>query len=160
MSPSRPLPSRPLRTLLACLALAGGGAAAPVVAQTLAEVTLVTAIATTLDASVRIPSGSLRAVGPGVQRLLASLPDGSEWTDPEAYVARDLAANLRDAYVHQVVTEFAVAGYFEVARSTRPDPARGGTRTRVEFEGPDGRRTLLATFDTPNEFVWLVARAR
>jgi hypothetical protein len=155
-----PLRSRRLAALLTCLALAAAGPAQPVRAQTLAEVTLVAAIATNLDSSVRLPSGSLRAVGPGVERLLASLPDGSAWTAPEAYVARGLAANLRDAYEHQVVTGFAAAGYFEVARATRPDPARGGTRTRVEFEGPDGRRTLLVLFDAPDEVVWLVARAR
>jgi hypothetical protein len=146
--------------LLACLALAAAGLAPAARGQTLAEVTLVTAIATSFDAGVRLPSGSLRAVGPGVERLLASLPDGSAWTEPEAYVARGLAANLRDAYEHQVVTGFAAAGYFEVARATRPDPARGGTRTRVEFEGPDGRRTLLVLFDAPDEVVWLVARSR
>jgi hypothetical protein len=160
MPTSVPLPSRRVRVLLACLALAGAGLAPPARGQTLAEVTLVAAIATSFDASVRLPSGSLRAVGPGVERLLASLPDGSAWTEPEAYVARGLAANLRDAYEHQVVTGFAAAGYFEVARATRPDPARGGTRTRVEFEGPDGRRTLLVLFDAPDEVVWLVARSR
>lgn len=152
--------SRRLAAVLAWLVLAAGVAPAPTYGQTLAEVTLVAAISTSLDASVRLPSGSLRAVGPGVERLLASLPDGSAWTEPEAYVARGIAANLRDAYEHQVVTGFAAAGYFEVSRATRPDPARGGTRTRVEFEGPDGRRTLLVMFDVPDEFVWLVARAR
>jgi hypothetical protein len=154
----RYLPARPLRRLTLCLVLLVPGAAAPVAAQTLAEVTLVTAIATSFDPSVRLPSGSLRALGPGVERLLASLPDGASWTEPEAYVARGIAARLRPAFEHQVITGFAAAGYFEVARSSQPDPARGGTRTRIEFEGPGGRRTLLVLFDGPDEVTWLVAR--
>lgn len=150
----------PIRMTLACLALLAPGSVAPAAAQTLAEVTLVSAIATTLDPSVRLPSGSLRAVGPGVDRLLATLPDAASWAEPEAYVARGIAANLRSAFEHRVVSEFAVAGYFETSRSTSPDPATGGTRTRVELAGPDGSRTLLVLFDAPGEVTWLVARGR
>ena len=160
MQPRSHAHAGPIRVALACVALLAPGTVAPAAAQTLAEVTLVTAIATTLDPSIRLPSGSLRAVGPGVDRLLATLPDAASWTEPEAYVARGVAANLRGAFEHQVITEFAVAGYFETSRSTSPDPATGGTRTRVEFAGPDGGRTLLVLFDAPGEVTWLVARGR
>lgn len=133
-------------------------APALVAAQTLAEVTFVAATATTLNPAIRLPSGSLRAVGPGVDALLARLPDASAWTEPEAYVARGIASRLRPAFEQQVVTSFAAAGFFEASRRTVPD--RTGTRTRIEFEGPAGERALLVLFDVPEEVTWLVARSR
>lgn len=128
------------------------------VAQTLVEVTFVAATVMQLDPGLRLPSGSLRAVGPGVDRLLARLPDASAWTEPEAYVARGIAARLRPAFEHQVVSAFAVEGYFEVDRRTVP--ASPIPYTRVEFQGEDGTRTLLVLFDAPEEVTWLVARGR
>ncbi|MDZ7707090.1 MAG: hypothetical protein U5J97_04175 [Trueperaceae bacterium] len=143
-----------LVVVLALSVLAPGQAAA----QTLAEVTFVAATATTLNPAIRLPSGSLRAVGPGVDALLARLPDASAWTEPEAYVARGIASRLRPAFEQQVVTGFAAAGFFEASRRTVPDGA--GTRTRIEFEGPGGERALLVLFDVPEEVTWLVARSR
>ncbi len=146
---------------LVALALAASltlTAPAPVAAQTLAEVTFVAATVTTLNPAIRLPSGSLRAVGPGVDALLARLPDASAWTEPEAYVARGIASRLRPAFEQQVVTGFAAAGFFEAARRTVPDGA--GTRTRIEFEGAAGERALLVLFDAPEEVTWLVARSR
>lgn len=136
--------------LLACAPLAP--------AQTLAEVTFVAATVTQLDPSVRLPSGSLRAVGPGVDRLLARLPDADAWIAGEAYVARGIAARLRPAFESQVATSFAVAGYFEERRRTVP--ASPQPYTRIEYRAPDGARALLVLFDAPDEVVWLVARGR
>jgi len=156
---ARPTPApRPRLAALAVAALLAVTAPAPVAGQTLAEVTFVAATVTTLNPAVRLPSGSLRAVGPGVEALLARLPDASAWTEPEAYVARGIASRLRPAFEQQVVTGFAAAGFFEVARRTAPDGA--GTRTRIEFEGPAGERALLVLFDAPEEVTWLVARSR
>lgn len=164
--PPRPIPGsgastrasrlrRALRTAVLAALLA---APALAVAQTLAEVTFVAATVVQLDPSLRLPSGSLRAVGPGVDRLLARLPDASSWTEPEAYVARGIAARLRPAFEHQVVNAFAVQGYFEAERRTVP--ASPVPYTRVEFQGADGSRTLLVLFDAPDEVTWLVARGR
>jgi len=95
----------PRLVTLAFASLLAVSAPGPVAAQTLAEVTFVAATATTLNPAVRLPSGSLRAVGPGVDALLARLPDASAWTEPEAYVARGVASRLRPAFEHQVVTD-------------------------------------------------------
>jgi hypothetical protein len=132
--------------------------APPAAGQTLAEVTFVAATVTQLDPSIRLPSGSLRAVGPGVDRLLARLPDANAWIAGEAYVARGIAARLRPAFEAQVATSFAVAGYFEERRATVP--ASPQPYTRIEYLAPDGARALLVLFDAPDEVVWLVARAK
>ncbi|HLU83242.1 MAG TPA: hypothetical protein VKZ43_07540, partial [Trueperaceae bacterium] len=86
-------------------------------AQLLADVMVATAISATFDSAVRFPSGSLTAQGPGADALVASVPDAGVWTDWEVYVARGVAANLQPAFAHNVTTAFAVAGYFEAARS-------------------------------------------
>jgi hypothetical protein len=143
------------RVVLAAALLAWGPLA---VAQTLVEVTFVAATVTQLDPSVRLPSGSLRAVGPGVDRLLARLPDADAWVAGEAYVARGIVARLRPAFEAQVATSFAAAGYFEEARRTVP--ASPQPYTRIEFRAPDGARALLVLFDAPDEVVWLVARGK
>lgn len=149
----RPVRAVRIAILVALLTLPGLA-----VAQTLVEVTFVAATVMQLDPGLRLPSGSLRAVGPGVDRLLARLPDASSWTEPEAYVARGIAARLRPAFEHQVASTFAVEGYFEVDR--RIVPASPVPYTRVEYQGPDGTRTLLVLFDAPEEVTWLVARGR
>lgn len=145
---------RALRWLAFAALLAG----TPVLAQTLVEVTFVAATVTQLDPAVRLPSGSVRAVGPGVERLLARLPDGAAWTDPEAYVARGVAARLRPAFEQQVATSFAAAGYFEASR--RRVAASPVPYTRIEFVAADGGRALLVLFDASDEVTWLVARGR
>lgn len=127
-------------------------------AQTLVEVTFVAATVTQLDPSLRLPSGSLRAVGPGVDRLLARLPDARAWTEPEAYVARGIAARLRPAFEQQMATAFAAEGYFESARRSVAGPPV--PYTRIEYRRPDGGRVLLVFFDAPDEVTWLVARGR
>lgn len=159
MMPSPPIPPSLRRALLGVALLAAAPfAAPPAAAQTLAEVTFVAATSASLDPSVQLPSGSVRAIGPGVDALLARLPDAHAWTEPEAYAARGLAANLRPAFEHQVATSFASAGYFERSRRSVQD---GETeRTRIEFEDAAGRRTLLVLFDAPDALVWLIAVAR
>lgn len=144
--------------LLALVLLLAAAPVRPASAQTLAEVTFVAATSSQLDPALRLPTGSYRAVGPGVDALAARLQDTAEWTEFEAFAARGLAVRLRPAFVAQVTTSFAAAGYFEASRSTVPDGA--GTRTRIEFEDGAGRRTLLVLFDAPDELVWLIAASR
>lgn len=147
-----------LRPSLLVVALLVSSLPSGAAAQTLAEVTFVAATATQLNPAIRLPTGSMRAIGAGVDALVARLPDAADWTGAEAYAARGLAARLRPAHVQQVTTSFAAAGYFEVARATAPDGA--GTRTRIEFEDAGGARMLLVLFDAPDELVWLVAASR
>lgn len=146
------------RVALAVLVVCSGA----VHAQLLADVMVATAISATFDGAVRFPSGSLSASGPGADSLVASLPDASAWTDWEVYVARGLAANLQPGFVHNVITAFAVAGYFEVDRSEASVASTGGlqTRTRVLFEGVDGSTRVLYLLGSGQEVAWLTARSR
>ncbi len=139
-------------------ALALAGLLAPLAhAQLLAGVTLSAAIATEFDPGLRLPSGSLRAVGSGTDAIIARVPDRSRWTGWEVYAARGLATALQGAYVHQVKTAFAVAGYFESGETT--EKVGSETRTRIVFQGDHGER-LLYVIRTSQEVVWLTARSK
>lgn len=126
----------------------------PAVAQTLVEVQLVTASALKLDSQVRLPSGSYRAVGKGVQHWVAKVRDRTGFGGWEAYTAKGMARNLRDAYVHQVATSFAAAGYLLAKQQT--DQVGPERHTRYVFESMRGRRALLYVIETPEVLVWLV----
>ncbi|HZX00462.1 MAG TPA: hypothetical protein VFF10_10395 [Trueperaceae bacterium] len=132
-------------------------------AQLLAEVMTTTAIAASFDSAVRFPSGSLRAVGDGVEDLARRLPGSTQWGDWEAYVARGLAANLKPAFVHNVITSFAAAGYFEDSRETRTveGPAGSETQTKIEFFDMMGSSMhVLYVIETSDEVVWLIGHVR
>jgi len=125
-------------------------------AQLLADVMMSTAIAAQFDPGLRLPSGTLRAVGSGTEGIIARVPDRDHWTDWEVYDARGLAAKLQGAYVHQIETAFAVAGYFESGRTQAEVGPE--TRTHIVFEGDNGER-LLYVITTSQEVVWLTARS-
>lgn len=141
------------RTLLvAVLALA------PVAgAQSLLEVTLVTAIMSDLYPGLHLPSGSLRALGTGTQAVIARVPDAAAWTDWEVYTAAGLAAALEPALVYNIETGLFLDGFERT--ETTPTQEGATTVTRVVFTHLDGRRALLVTFRTGQELVWLLARA-
>lgn len=145
------------RILLTWLCLAAS-LLVPVRAQTLVEVTLVTAIASQLYPVVSLPSGSLRAMGSGTAAIIARVPDAHAWTDWEVYTANGLASRLAPALLNQVETGLAADGYFRV-RSEETQVA-GESRTRVEFEGDRGAKALLFLIRSGEELVWLVARSR
>src|SRR5690606_5110470 len=147
------------KRLLVALVILGAGA---VHAQLLADVMVATAISATFDASVRFPSGSLSAQGPGADALIDQVPGAGDWTDWEVYVARGVAANLQPAFVHNVTTGFAVAGYFESERTEATVTTATGPQvlTRILFEGGDGTTRLLYLIRTGQEVAWLIARSR
>src|SRR5690554_6045687 len=158
--PPAPAARRAARAAAALLALAG-----PVAAhgQLLADVLTTTAIVATFDSGVRFPSGSLRAVGAGVDALASRLPGSADWTDWEAYVARGLAANLRPAFVHNVVTSLAAAGYLEESRQSRTITGPNGpeTQTWLTFSDLSGaNRHVLYVIESGDEVAWLIGRAR
>jgi len=126
-------------------------------AQLLADVLVASAIAAQFDATVRFPSGSLSAVGVGADRMVARVPGHEEWTDWEVYAARGIAANLQPAFIHQISTAFAVAGYFEQERSETDVGSE--LHTRILFASDDGTR-LLYLLRAGQEVVWLTARSR
>lgn len=152
---------RAITRLLAALAVVALGHGV-VNAQLLADVMVATAISATFDSNVRFPSGSLTAQGPGTTALIATVPGSDAWTDWEVYVARGVAANLQPAFVHNIATAFAVAGYFESERSETTVSTTAGPRvdTRVLFEGGDGTTRLLYVIRSDQEVAWLIARSR
>lgn len=128
-------------------------------AQVLAEVALAPAIASQLFPPVTWPSGSLRAVGSGVDTLVQRVvPDHAQWRDWEAYRAGGLAANLEGALVYGVERDLLMQGLFRAETSeTTVGPER---RTRVVFSDGGSQRALLVVIRSGQELVWLVARAR
>ncbi len=136
--------------LVFVLGLAGVG-----VAQLLADVMVSTAIIAELNPAIRLPRGTLRAVGPGADAIIARVPDYQSWTDWEVFAATGLTVNLQGAFVHNLATEFAVAGLFQNSLSERQVGAE--THTRYEFD--DGvTSALLYVIRTPQELVWMIAR--
>ena len=124
-------------------------------AQTLAEVQLVTAIATELNPAIRLPSGSYRAVGEGSEQIIAKVNNAEGFTSWEVYTASGIMAALQPAFVQQLSTSFAGAGYFIVEQSEQTVGME--KHTRYIFE--DGLGTmLLYTIRTNQEFIWLVAK--
>ncbi|WP_027883217.1 hypothetical protein [Meiothermus rufus] len=125
-------------------------------AQTLVEVTTVAATASTLDPSVRFPSGSFRA-GRGSEAILARIPDASRF-NLEVYAARGLAARLQPGFVQQILTGFAVAGYF--VENQQETQVAGETRTRYDLKDPGGKAALLFVVRKGDELVFAFGKAR
>jgi hypothetical protein len=127
-------------------------------AVTLAELQLVTATSLQLNPAVRLPSGSLRAVGEGTEAIIARVPGSRGYTDWEVYAATGIAARLQPAFVQQITTAFAVNDYFlvEQTEETQDDE----THTRYSFQNDAGEETLLYVIRTPAELIWLVAKGR
>lgn len=143
-------------TLIAVVLLLAPGVAS---AQLLAEVALTPAIASQLFPPVSWPTGSLRAVGSGVDALVARVvPDRADWRDWEAYTAGGIAASLEGALVYGVERDLLMQGLF---RSETTETTVGSERrTRVLFSDGGTRTALLVVLRSGQELVWLVARGR
>ncbi len=149
---------KPLRILLALLAFSS----LSVVAQTVAELLIVTSIIGTLDSSVRLPSGSYQVLNPTLTGQFADLlgADKAKYEGYTLYLAKGLASKLADAYVANLATGFAAAGYFETSRLPVAAPA-GETRTRIEYENFDnGKRLMVFTLRRSDSFYYLVAKKK
>lgn len=146
------------RTLLLALALVLPAAHA----QLLADVLMTTAIMAQFDSNISLPRGTMRAVGSGVDRLVARIPGSGAWTDWEAYALGGVAVGLAGAKVHEVSTAYALAGYFERERSetTVGGPQGPETHTRIVYVADDGAERLLYLIRAGQEVVWLTARPR
>jgi hypothetical protein len=105
---------------------------------------------------VRFPSGSFRA-GRGSDAIVARIPDGSRF-NLEVYAARGLAARLQAGFVQQILTSFAVAGYF-VERQQETQVA-DETRTRFDLKDGAGRAAILFVVRRGDELVYAFGRAR
>ncbi len=128
----------------------------PALAQTLVEVTTVAAIASTLDANVRFPSGSFRA-GRGSEAIVARIPDASRF-NLEVYAARGLAARLHAGFVQQILTGFAASGYF--VESQQETQVAGEARTRYNLRDEAGKAALLFVVRKGDELVFAFGKAR
>ena len=142
-----------MKTYLLALVLLLG---APAMAQTLVEVTAVAAIASSLDANVRFPSGSFRA-GRGSEGIVARIPDGSRF-NLEVYAARGVAARLQAGFVQQILTGFAVAGYF--VEKQQETQVAGELRTRYDLKDSAGQAALLFVVRKGDELVFAFGKAR
>jgi hypothetical protein len=128
----------------------------PALAQTLVEVTTVAAIASTLDANVRFPSGSFRA-GRGSEAIVARIPDASRF-NLEVYAAKGLAARLQAGFVQQILTSFAVAGYF--VENQQETQVGGEIRTRYDLKDSQGKAAILFVVRKGDELVYAFGKAR
>jgi hypothetical protein len=138
--------------LAAILALSGAGTA-----QTLVEVTTVTAIASQLYPAMSFPPSTLRALGSGTEAVIARVPDAAAWTGWEVYTATGFAASLEPAFVYEIERGLLVDGFFRESTTTREVGAE--RHTRVVFS--DGtQQALLYLIRNGRELVWLVARNR
>lgn len=138
--------------LLSWLLLLG----APALAQTLVEVTTVAAIASSLDANVRFPSGSFRA-GRGSEAIVARIPDAGRF-NLEVYAARGLAARLQAGFVQQILTGFAAAGYF--VENQQETQVAGEIRTRYDLKDSTGKAAILFVVRKGDELVYAFGKAR
>ena len=109
-------------------------------AQTLVEVTTVAAISSTLDSGLSLPSGTFRA-GKGSDAIIARLPDASKF-NLEVYGVRGVTANLQPAFVQQILTNFASAGY--LLNNQQQDVVSGETRTRYNLSDDSGSELVYA----------------
>lgn len=128
----------------------------PALAQTLVEVTTVAAIASTLDANVRFPSGSFKA-GRGSEAILARIPDASRF-NLEVYAAKGLAAWLQPGFVQQILTGFAAAGYF--VETQQESQFAGELRTRYNLRDELGKAALLFVVRKGDELVFAFGKAK
>jgi hypothetical protein len=146
-----------IRWLLAAFALSSFGAA---VAQTLAEMVVVTSIVGTLDSSIRLPSGSFQVTNPKYASEFADLlgADKSKYTGYTLYVASGIATKLATSYVGDLMTGFAVSGYFEVSRIETKVGA--DTRSRIEFNNPDTNKNLMLLVVRRAERVYFLVAAK
>lgn len=133
-----------LKVLGLALLLAGGG-----LAQTLVEATAVAALASSLDPAVRLPSGTYKARSP--EPLLQRFPEAKGYA-LEAFVAKGIASRLHAAFVQQVLTAFAAAGYFVESREEKV--VEGEVRTKYLLKDSLGRPALLVVVRKGEELVY------
>lgn len=129
----------------------------PALAQTLVEVTAVAAIQSSLLSGVRFPSGSFRA-GKGSEAIIARIPDAARF-NLEVYAARGIASRLHDAFVVQIMTGFASAGYLQEGWP-QTQQVGGETRTRYDFRDDSGKTALLFIVRKGDELVFVVGRQK
>ena len=128
----------------------------PALAQTLVEVTTVAAISSSLDAAVRLPSGSYRA-GKGSDLILARMPDAARF-NLEVFAAKGVATRLQPAFIQQVLTNFVAAGYLLEGQQERN--LNGETQTRYNLSDASGKQAVLFVVRKGDELVYAFGKAK
>ncbi|WP_034341331.1 hypothetical protein [Deinococcus misasensis] len=130
---------------------------APVaMAQTVAEMLVVTSIAATLDSKISVPKGTYGYTNVQYAMNFAKSlgNDSARYTDYQLYVATGITTKLAPAFVQQLETNFAAAGYFKTSGTT------SGTTTRSEFTNDAGKILLLFTSYQKDAVYFLVGRKK
>jgi hypothetical protein len=124
-------------------------------AQTLAEMQFVTATAAQLNPAISLPRGSMQAVG-DASAIIAKVPGHQNYSDWEVYTATGIVANLQPAFISQVSSSFAGAGYFLNDQSEKTVGA--ATHTKYVFADDAGIEALLYVIRDGQELIWLIAK--
>ncbi len=139
------------RVLLLVLLLWGGVG----FAQTLLEATAAVALASSLDPAVRLPAGSYKARSP--EPLLQRFPEAKGYA-LEAFVAKGIASRLHAAFVQQVLTSFAAAGYFVERQEEKT--IDGEVRSLYLLKDSLGRSAILLVVRKGEELVYGFGKKR
>lgn len=125
-------------------------------AQTAVELLVASSLSASLDSAVSLPKGSFSYNNAKyAQDFSKSLgADASKYTDYQLYVASGLATKLAAAFVQQLETNFASAGYLKETSSA------AGTTTRAEYVSDEGKILLLLTSYQKNTVYFLVGRKK
>ncbi len=129
-----------------------GGAS---LAQALLEATAVAALASSLDPAVRLPTGSYKAKSP--EPLLLRFPEAKGYA-LEAFVAKGIASRLHAAFVQQVLTSFAAAGYFVERQEEKT--VDGEVRSLYLLKDSLGRSAILLVVRKGEELVYGFGKKR
>jgi hypothetical protein len=124
-------------------------------AQTLAEISFVAATSAQLNPAISLPRGSMRAVS-DASSIIAKVPGNQNYSDWEVYTASGIAANLQPAFVSQVSSSFAGAGYFVSEQSDKT--VGSATHSKYVFSDDMGGTALLYVIRDGQELVWLIAK--
>ncbi len=125
-------------------------------AQTLVEVTTVMAIQSTLYSNVKFPTGSYKVIK-GDAEIIKQIPDAKKFT-LETYQAKGIAAKLQDDYIHQILTGFALDGFF----AGSPVVKKVGTeiRTRWDLEGDDGSSAVVYSVRNGDLLIFVIGKPK
>jgi hypothetical protein len=124
-------------------------------AQTLAEISFVAATSAQLHPAISLPRGSMRAVS-DASSIIAKVPGNQNYSDWEVYMASGIAANLQPAFVNQVSSSFAGAGYFVNQQSEKT--VGSATYSKYIFADDLGGTALLYVIRDGQELIWLIAK--
>jgi hypothetical protein len=148
------------RVFLAAVAIAASASLPPVNAQTAMELLTVTSISSTLDSSIHVPAGTSFVNNPKyAQEFSAQLgAEANQYTGFELYVAKGIASRLADAFVIQLETNFAAAGYLKSDSSSQK--VGNEVRTKSMFDDGAGKQMLLYVVKGPGGVYFLVAKKK